>query len=120
MDKMIHKKIEKISKKHFNDISSRDPKRINGILGKIATIWNNSPDLRFGQLITCLREGKVSDPFYIEDDKWEEMCDLNLANNKNIDEYIVIKKWDLKRIKKYVEDINTFEAVEILKEILGE
>ena len=118
MDKTVYEQLKKVIQKHFKDVEHRDPKRINIILGKVATIWNNYPDFRFGQLITYLREGKISDPFYIEDNQWEEMCNKNLDENKITDEYIVIKKKDLERIKEYVEDINTFEAMEIIKEIL--
>lgn len=53
--------------------TSRDPKRIQVVLGKIQKIWEKHPDLRFGQLIinfcSYLDQKKIH--FYgIEDDEF--------------------------------------------------
>lgn len=55
---------------------TRDPKRIFGIMYRIADLWEKSPDLRFFQFIamlekkiTVLLEGYAThDLFYLEDD----------------------------------------------------
>lgn len=49
----------------------RDPKRIERILTKLRRAWHMHPDLRLGQLIVNVT-GK-SDPFYVEDDKTEQL-----------------------------------------------
>lgn len=47
----------------------RDAKRIPEVLDAIRKVWETAPDLRLGQLISCLAG---TDPFYIEDDKLVE------------------------------------------------
>lgn len=44
----------------------RDPNRINPTLEAIKKIWQQKPDMRLGQLLWMLNDGK--DPFYMEDD----------------------------------------------------
>lgn len=114
----VKEKLKAINKRYFGKIIERDPKRINRILGKIATIWHCSTDLRFGQLFTVIRSGKIDDPFHIEDDKFEKMCDDYVNGFKVAEEYIVIKKRDLERITEYSENINAYEIMEIINEIL--
>lgn len=42
----------------------RDPKRIDEILNTIKIVWEQYPDMRFGQLIVNVLG---IDPFYLED-----------------------------------------------------
>lgn len=54
----------------------RNPKRIHIICTKFEEIWNKYPDMRFFQLIiNLLGLFYVSDPWFIEDDKVEEIFD---------------------------------------------
>lgn len=49
----------------------RDPKRIKEILTELERVWNDNPDLRFGQLISNLFENiHGASLFYTEDDKF--------------------------------------------------
>ncbi len=43
----------------------RDPNRIDEILNTVKTVWNQYPDMRFGQLVVNVLG---VDPFYVEDD----------------------------------------------------
>ena len=43
----------------------RDPNRIDEILNTVKIVWNQYPDMRFGQLVVNVLG---IDPFYIEDD----------------------------------------------------
>lgn len=43
----------------------RDPKRIDEVLNTVKTVWEQYPDMRFGQLVVNVLG---IDPFYIEDD----------------------------------------------------
>ena len=43
----------------------RDPKRIDELLNTVKTVWEQYPDMRFGQLVVNVLG---VDPFYIEDD----------------------------------------------------
>ena len=43
----------------------RNPNRINEILNTFKQIWEQCPDMRFGQLVVVLLG---IDPFYMEDD----------------------------------------------------
>jgi len=47
---------------------NRDPARIPIMLEALQTLWNANPDWRLGQLICNLRDPKISDIFYQEDD----------------------------------------------------
>ena len=55
----------------------RDPKRISRILRDLRRAWEQSPDLRLGQLLCNVSLTKRFDhefernPFYYEDDDWE-------------------------------------------------
>lgn len=52
------------------ELNMRDPKRIPIILKEIEKIWDESPDLRLGQLLcNVLRDPAL---YYIEDDKLVE------------------------------------------------
>jgi len=46
---------------------SRNPERIDLILGEIRRIWNRNPDLRLIQLLIGINDGR-SELFYVEDD----------------------------------------------------
>lgn len=53
----------------------RDPKRIKKFCDRLAKVWENAPDWRFGQLISnAFGEvwTKHGDIFFIEDDKMIE------------------------------------------------
>ena len=59
----------------------RDPKRIDKNLAILGELWHKVPDLRFGQLLQILeipKEKNVTDPFYWEDDVWEEIFQRTL------------------------------------------
>jgi hypothetical protein len=45
----------------------RNPERIPIVLAEIKRVWETSPDLRLGQLVSVLSKDK--DIFYIEDDE---------------------------------------------------
>lgn len=47
----------------------RDPNRIQEFCNRLANIWRNVPDWRFGQLIINMFDRMDSDPFYWEDDR---------------------------------------------------
>lgn len=47
---------------------SRNPERIDLILGEIRRIWNRQPDLRLGQLVSNAIPPKYNDVFLVEDD----------------------------------------------------
>lgn len=54
----------------------RDKDRINIILLKLKRIWEENPDLRFGQLISNIySELGYSDPFYVEDTELDNYLD---------------------------------------------
>ena len=46
---------------------SRNPERIDLILGEIRRIWNRNPDMRLIQLLIGINDGR-SELFYVEDD----------------------------------------------------
>lgn len=48
----------------------RDRKRIETFLNEFKTIWEQYPDLRFGQLVYCILLQNKIDLFQIEDDKF--------------------------------------------------
>lgn len=50
----------------------RNPNRIYPLCNRLASLWTLYPDLRFGQLIQLLVEYDDSDPFFWEDDKWDQ------------------------------------------------
>lgn len=53
----------------------RDPKRIKKFCDRLAKVWENAPDWRFGQLISNMFGevwAKHGDIFFIEDDKMIE------------------------------------------------
>ncbi len=64
----------------------RDPSRIGCIMNLLKEWWTIYPDLRFGQVMAALnfRMGEVTntDPFYVEDDKLEEILKEMLKNAK--------------------------------------
>lgn len=61
----------------------RDPARIRPLLDKLATLWEQHPDWRFGQLVHIIRASHsmdAADIFYIEDRGWEQLIDLWLKD----------------------------------------
>lgn len=62
----------------------RDPGRIDCIMSLLKRWWLTYPDLRFGQVMAALnfQMGEVTntDPFYVEDDKLEEILKEMLKN----------------------------------------
>ena len=63
----------------------RYPKRIKRILEKIKVLWEESPDLRFGQFIQNIFGSIVGDqPIYFkEDDEVEKILDYLLNKKKS-------------------------------------
>ena len=63
----------------------RYPKRIKRILEKIKVLWEESPDLRFGQFIQNIFGSIVGDqPIYFkEDDEVEKILDYLLSKKKS-------------------------------------
>lgn len=59
----------------------RNLDRIIPLLEKIREVWYKNPDLRFGQLIECIRGNNI-DLFYLEDDKFEDKIDEFSMKNK--------------------------------------
>jgi len=52
----------------------RDPKRIRPFLDQLARLWEQHPDLRFGQLIIWLDGGSMpANSFNWEESIWEEV-----------------------------------------------
>lgn len=62
----------------------RDLGRIDCIMSLLKRWWLTYPDLRFGQVMAALnfQMGEVTntDPFYVEDDKLEEILKEMLKN----------------------------------------
>ena len=66
----------------------RNPARIERIINKLRTVWQDSPDMRLGQLLDNLRalvdknkfESRGVDMFFMEDDLLEEQLDIELAD----------------------------------------
>lgn len=57
----------------------RDPARIKRIISLTMKFWQQVPDWRFGQLLSNLMgfiyTDTHADPFYVEDDKIEELLE---------------------------------------------
>mgnify|MGYP001350121765 CR=1 FL=1 len=47
---------------------SRDPKRIDELMGVLRNFWKSYPDLRFTQMI-CFFFPDINDLYYLEDDQ---------------------------------------------------
>lgn len=64
----------------------RDILRIARIISKITLIWNKLPDYRFFQLIDFIKNQSTfcikSDPFYFEDNDFEDLLDEILIDFK--------------------------------------
>jgi len=67
----------------------RDPNRIDGMVDKLATLWERCPDLRLGQLIMIIvaqaeRFKSIPNPdiFNIEDDEMEKLMDIVLYKDR--------------------------------------
>ena len=58
----------------------RDPKRINETLEKLRVLWELNPDLRLMQLITLAAANESGDPFFWEEDKWNELIQDQIIN----------------------------------------
>lgn len=50
----------------------RDINRIEPIMIELEMYWKKNPDMRLGQIITCLCRDNSVDLFYLEDDKLYE------------------------------------------------
>jgi len=66
----------------------RDTNRIKSFLKSFESLWNEYPDLRFGQLIHILKvNGNLNrDTFYVEDEDFLEAIEKYLRN-KGEDNY---------------------------------
>lgn len=63
----------------------RDPARIKEMIDKFEDIWEVVPDWRFGQLLSNLFGYIGRDPFYIEDDKMDDILyDYLMALNEGV------------------------------------
>jgi hypothetical protein len=51
----------------------RDKNRIRPFLHELAECWEEYPDLRFGQLVEILSEKLSIDPFFAEENRWEQV-----------------------------------------------
>lgn len=65
----------------------RNPNRIHEIMDKLKIIWEQSPDLRFFQLLNAMGLDSRVDYFFLEDDELlhilnEEINKLTKENNK--------------------------------------
>ena len=60
----------------------RDPNRIYPFCMKLAELWSNYPDLRFGQMMINIekwcRMGLGKEPFYMEEDELMEVISQQL------------------------------------------
>ena len=68
----------------------RDKRRIRPFLNKLEELWLKYPDYRFGQLFNLLHRGVSIDPFYVEEDEWEEVIN-NLITSHGTDFYFNFK-----------------------------
>lgn len=62
----------------------RDPKRINETLEKLRVLWELNPDLRLIQLITLAAANGSGDPFFWEEDKWNELIQDQILESLNL------------------------------------
>lgn len=66
----------------------RNPKRIRRICNALAGAWEANPDLRFWQLLECIRAyGKAfsnDDMFYVEDPTTERMIEDFINEHGNV------------------------------------
>ena len=65
----------------------RNPNRIHEIMDKLKILWEQSPDLRFFQLLNAMGLDSRVDYFFLEDDELlhilnEEINKLTKENNK--------------------------------------
>ena len=64
----------------------RDPKRIDELMPKLTQFWHQVPDWRFCQLMSNLMGFVYTDtnldPWFIEDDKFEELLDTYIQKYK--------------------------------------
>jgi uncharacterized protein YihD (DUF1040 family) len=59
----------------------RSEARIDKILDKLRSVWQNTPDSRLCQLIVNITGGKA-DLFYMDDDKFfEKLCEFEKVMN---------------------------------------
>lgn len=64
----------------------RNPNRINDFCNKLAQIWHEVPDWRFGQFIINMitkAEYDGNDVFYMEDDEFINMMKRYFEENEN-------------------------------------
>jgi uncharacterized protein YihD (DUF1040 family) len=66
----------------------RDPSRIPRLISMLESYWEQNPDMRLCQIVSNLAIGTnfSSDPYYLEDDLFEEilrkkLSDLNASDN---------------------------------------
>jgi hypothetical protein len=58
----------------------RDIERIDRIINKLRNYWKIYPDLRFNQMIDSLICKTKIDAFYLEDDEFEQLINLQIVN----------------------------------------
>ena len=87
----------------------RDKNRIKPFLNKLEELWLKYPDYRFGQLFSLLNGGVSIDPFYVEEDEWEEVID-KLITKQNINFHFNFK--DIILEEEYRDCKNIEEVIE--------
>jgi len=63
----------------------RDPERIDVIINKLRQVWKTYPDLRLCQLVVNVltQSSEMTDPFYLEDDKFFDILNKYCKQIKN-------------------------------------
>lgn len=65
--------------------TSRDVNRMEGFLQEIKKIWEQYPDLRFGQMITdfeyYVKTKGINDLYYLEEDEFLKLLEEYMADN---------------------------------------
>lgn len=59
----------------------RDPKRIRKFCNRLAAVWEQLPDWRFGQLMVNALGEMKRDPFFPEDDEMIEYLEKYVENS---------------------------------------
>ena len=81
--------IDKIIKEVNKNYVPRDPDRIQLIMLLINEIWQQHPDLRFGQLVELfLKYLNTEDMFYVEDDVFKETLEKILLTSQRQNDII--------------------------------
>jgi len=68
-------------------IKMRDPSRIPRLISMLESYWEKNPDMRLCQIFSNLAVGTnfSSDPYYLEDDLFEEILRIKLRDLDALD-----------------------------------